>query len=202
MPKYLITNGIKYLRQNKQGDYYLVNKNDATVWNTYKQALNALNNGIGKQARDAFYVEKPSKSTDPQVELQKLIEADTSDFNRWLSSISNFKRFASTLDTKRSDLVKELSDVDEEICDILHYIEFGRLNASQGWAAAEMMKLSRQRRRKIKDALYIIYEIQKGRRDNIPESECAKKAIFNLNHRQYTPRKLSFLFEGYCNIHC
>lgn len=58
MPKYMVTDGVKYLRQNQRGDYYFSNKKDATVWNTQKQALNALNNGICKSTRKRFFVEK------------------------------------------------------------------------------------------------------------------------------------------------
>lgn len=202
MPKYMITNGIKYLRQNQRGDYYLVNEKDATVWSTYKQALNAMNNGICKEVRDLFYVEKSGKASDPKTVLNKLLESDTSDFNRWLSSIGNFKRFVNTIESVKSSLCAELGEVNKEMCDILHYIEFGKLNAYQSWAATEMMKNSRQQRRKIKDALYIIDEIEKGRRNGVPEYESAQIAIFYLNNRKYTPRKLNFLFEGSVCVQC
>lgn len=196
MSKYLITDGINYLKEYKQGDYYLVDKNDATSWNTYKQALNAMNNGVRKDHRDMFYVEKSGEAGAPPKTLKKLIEADTSDFNRWLSSIGNFKQFVNTIELIKSSLCTELGEVNKEMCDILHYIEFGKLNACQGWAATEMMKNSRRQRRKIKDALYIIDEIEKGRRNGIPEDKSAQTAIFNMNNRKYTPRKLNFLFEG------
>lgn len=200
MPKYLITNGIKYLRKNQRGDYFLVNENDATAWNTYKQALNALNNGLDKCSRALFYVEKAGKIHDLKSEVKCLLEADTSDFNRWLSDIGNFKRFVNTLEVQKSELFSELSDIDKEICDIRHYIEFGKLNAYQGWAACEMLKVSLAQRRKIKDVLYIISEIQ-GRKCGVTESKSAKNAIYNLNKRTYTPRKLDFLFEGCSGIH-
>lgn len=201
MPKYVVTDGIKYLRQNRSGEYYLARESDATSWNTFKQALNALNNGVPKRIREAFFVEKANKHDNKEANLQTLIEADTSDFNRWLSSIGNFKRFVNTIETEKDGLVLELSDIDKEICDIRHYIEFGKLNAYQGWSAYEMMKVTLIRRRKIKDTLYIISEIQ-GRRYGTSESESAKTAIMNLNRRTYTPRKLDFLFEDCGSIEC
>lgn len=195
MPKYIITNGIKCLRMNQRGDYYLVGERDATEWATYKQALNALNNGLAKGTRDSFYVEKAGKINSSPSDIHKIIEADTGDFNRWLSDIGNFKKFVNTIGTIKSELFLELSEIDKEICDIRHYMEFGRLNACQGWAAYEMMKTSLQQRRKIKDVLYIISEIQ-GRRDGVSACNSARIAIHNLNNRIYTPRKLNFLFEG------
>lgn len=202
MPKYMITNGIKYLRQNQRGDYYLVNEKDATVWSTYKQALNAVNNGISKERRKKFYVEKLGKASDPKTVLVKLIEADTSDFNRWLSSIGNFKRFVNTLKTVKDSLLTELLETEKEICDILHYIEFGRLNACQGWEATEMIKQCRQERRKIKNALYIIDEIEWGRKYGVSDRESTQNAILRMNNRKYTPRKLNFLFEGLVCVQC
>ena len=202
MPKVMVTDGVKYLRQNQRGDYYFSNKKDATVWNTQKQALNALNNGICKSTRKRFFVEKANKTSDPCDVLNDLLEADTSDFNLWLTSISNFDRIVKTLAALKKELCKELSDINNELCDIQHYIEFGKLNACQGWAAAEMMKNTRQQRRKVKDAMYIIDEIIKGKSRDVSEYESAQTAIFYLNNRKYTPRKLNFLFEGALSVQC
>ena len=199
MSKYVVTNGVRYLRKNLRGGYYLCDENDATIWGTYKQAQNALNNGTkGWWIKDTFYVEKVNRQTNSKADVERLIEADTSDFNRWLSGIGNFKKFVNTIEITKRDLASELSD--QEICDIRHYIEFGRLNAYQGWAACEMMRTSLKQRRKIKDLLYIISEVQ-TRRNGSTESERVKNAIDNLNKRTYTPRKLGFLFEGSAKAH-
>lgn len=201
MSKYVVTNGVRYLRKNLRGGYYLCDENDATIWSTYKQAQNALNNGTkGWWIKDTFYVEKVNRQTNSKADIERFIEADTSDFNRWLSGIGNFKKFVNTIEVSKRALVSELSEIDQEICDIRHYIEFGRLNAYQGWAACEMMKTSLKQRRKIKDLLYIITEVQ-TRRDGLTESERAKNAIENLNKRIYTPRKLGFLFENCAKAH-
>lgn len=201
MSKYIITNGIRYLRKNLRGGYYLCDENDATIWSTYNQAQNALNNGTkGWWIKDTFYVEKINRQAKSKFDVERLIEADTSDFNRWLSGIGNFKKFVNTIEITKRDLATELSDIDQEICDIRHYIEFGRLNAYQGWAACEMMRTSLKQRRKIKDLLYIISEVQ-TRRNGSTESERAKNAIDNLNKRIYTPRKLDFLFEDCAKAH-
>ena len=63
-----------------------------------------------------------------------------------------------------------------------------------------MMRTSLKQRRKIKDLLYIISEVQ-TRRNGSTESERVKNAIDNLNKRTYTPRKLGFLFEGSAKAH-
>lgn len=200
MPKYLVTDGVNYLKKYDRNDYYLVGKEDATLWSTYREALDVMNSGLNKEHRDMFFVEKFDEECIPDKFIKSIIKADTSDFNSWLSSIGNFKRLIYTIESVKNSLCAVLGEADKELCDILHYVEFSKLNAYQGWAAAEMMKNARQKRRKIKDALYIIAEIEKGNKNGIPEQESAYTAISNLNNRKYTPRKLNYLFEGSLSV--
>ena len=119
MSKYVVTNGVRYLRKNLRGGYYLCDENDATIWGTYKQAQNALNNGTkGWWIKDTFYVEKVNRQTNSKADVERLIEADTSDFNRWLSGIGNFKKFVNTIEITKRDLASELSDIDQEISEV------------------------------------------------------------------------------------
>ncbi len=194
MPKYVVTNGRSYLRMlGQKGGYGLSPKADATIWNTRKQALNALNNGVSRELRGLFYVEKTDAKN--EIEVNKLIEADMTDFNRWLSDIGNFPKFIGSLDTEKKQLMAEMQSVEQEICDIRHYIEFSKLNAYQGWVAYEMMRQTLIQRRKICDVIYIIHRIQ-SRDTNISVLDSVKSAIYNLNRRVYAPRKLDVLFEG------
>ncbi len=194
MPKYIVTDGIRYLRQDGHMSYYFTAEQGATVWKTSKQALNAMNNSISAREHKTFFVAKANKKFDIREIIQRLVEADTSNFDCWFSGIGSFWEFVNDIDTIKSGLLSVLSEIDEEVCDILHYVEFGRLNASQGWAASEMIKAARIRRRKVKDLLYIIQQIQ-SRSGGVSEVESAKNAIVKLNQRVYKPRKLDFLFE-------
>ncbi len=130
-----------------------------------------------------------------EIEVNKLIEADMTDFNRWLSDIENFPKFIGSLDTEKKQLMAEMQSVEQEICDIRHYIEFSKLNAYQGWVAYEMMRQTLIQRRKICDVIYIIHRIQ-SRDTNTSVLDSVKSAIYNLNRRVYAPRKLDVLFEG------
>lgn len=195
MSEYIITNGTKYLWCSRSGDYYLVEEYSAAVRYTYKQARNVLNNEISQSARKRLYVEMSREKNDSGPDIERLIEADTGDFERWVSSIGNFNSIVNTLDIIIIDLSFELSEIEQELCDIRHYIEFSKFNAYQGWAAYEMMKASLVKRRKIKDALYIITKIQ-NRGDRVTASTSARDAIYNLNTRKYNPRKLDYLFKG------
>lgn len=186
---------------NHQGDYFLTDENNATIWGAFNQAQNAMNTVLSNKVKKQFFVEKSGKSSDLKTVVQMLIDADMSSFNGWLSSIGNFKRFVNTIDTEQRSLISELSNIDEEICYIRHYIEFGKLNAYQGWAAYEMLRESLLQRRKIKDALSIVIAV-KVRKKDMSESDSVRNAIAKLNTRTYTPRKLDFLFEKCGTIEC
>ena len=193
MAIYTVTNGITYLKREHNGIYHLTSRVNATEWQKYDQALNALNNGIGEWQRDVFYIEVIGLPED--LSIQKLINADTSSFESWCHDIDGLKKIVKYIDLIKNEVMNELRSVEAEICDILHYIEFNNLNAAQGWAAYEMIKTSRLQRRKIKDLLYIIDEIQKND-SSVPNSCTVKKAIAALNNREYRPRKLNFLFDN------
>lgn len=193
---YIVTNGRSCLRLKQKGEYGLSPRSDATIWSTRKKALNALNNGVSKELRSLFYVEKSDAPS--EIEVNKLIESDMTDFNRWLSGIGNFPKFINSLDTEKKQLMSEMQSIEQEICDIRHYIEFSRLNAYQGWVAYEMLRQTLIQRRKICDAMYIIHKIQNKDTDT-SDIDSVKSAISSLNQRVYTPRKLNDLFEG--NLH-
>lgn len=50
-----------------------------------------------------------------------------------------------------ADLQKSLSEVDQKITDIKHYIEFSSLNVVQGYRAQNLLKKTLQERREIKN---------------------------------------------------
>jgi len=76
-----------------------------------------------------------------------------------------------------------LSDIDKEINDIYHYIEFSDLDAYRGWKAYKMLKDKLNERRKIKDSLDSATRFSqtiKAKRSKIKNEHKTKK---------YTPRK-------------
>lgn len=192
MSLYTITNGITYLKRERNGSYCLVKEPNASKWKTYEQAVNALNKGISEWQRDVFFIVENGLIGD--IDIQGIINADTSNFESWCSDVHTFKKFVKSINAIKSEALQEMRNVEAEICDILHYIEFNKLNAAQGWEAYEILKNSRIQRRKIKNLLYIIGEIQKS---DSKDSACdaVRKALKTLKKREYKPRKLDFLFE-------
>ena len=52
----------------------------------------------------------------------------------------DFKNFISAIESVKSYLCAKLEEVEMDLCDILHYIDFKKLNACQDWAATEIKK--------------------------------------------------------------
>lgn len=76
-----------------------------------------------------------------------------------------------------------LSEVDKEISDIYHYIEFSNLDAYRGWKAYKLLKDKLKERREIKDDYEAAIRIRKS----------IKAKVKQINHekatKKYTPRK-------------
>lgn len=193
MTFYMVTNGVAFLSLESKHVYSLSTECNAAMWHTREQAMIALVTGIEKGARDEFFIQEINL-VGKKVNIKVLINADTRNYEQWCQEIGGLKKLTDSIDSVKRELLKELDNVEMEICDINHYIEFNKLNAAQGWAAYEMMRTSRLQRRKIKDLLYIINVIQKNK-GRVSNSEAAKKAISALKKREYRPRKLDFLFE-------
>lgn len=76
-----------------------------------------------------------------------------------------------TLDKKlHENLMQELSVVDTEISDILHAIEFGRFNASEGYKLAKTLQDARNKRREVKSKLEVVDSLQQLK-NNIKKPE-------------------------------
>lgn len=114
-------------------------------------------------------------------------ECTKTDYITLLNTLGNLK------DQKAGCLThlnSKLSEVNQEIRDIEHYIEFNKLNACGGYAAYKMLYDALQRRREIKDNIIAAKAIY---------DSCDINAIISrigqLNNRTYTPRQLPELFN-------
>lgn len=112
----------------------------------------------------------------------------------WLDKVSGLNGLRKDAKKRKEELCKQLSDVDKELSDINHYIEFCNLNAAQGYKAYKMIKERRIKRRTIKNELVVVEAIlEKRLSDSIAEE--IEKVIHNLNVRTYIPRILNELFD-------
>ena len=90
---------------------------------------------------------------------------------------------------RRVTLNNKLSEVDRKICDVLHYIEFNKLNACDGYKTYKMIREYRLERRAIKNEIEILDDVY----NNI--TKLIEESINRLSNRKYKPRELPELFK-------
>lgn len=217
MPRFMLSDGRGlYLRRDKQGNYVPVkNIKLGDVWTDRAKASNVLVNCIGKNFRYRYRiieledepivapttgVSEPSNAEvviKPKDNVAKRIGAEPVEENHlssWENDINSFADFAQSAEERRETLIAALSDVDKEISDINHYIEFGQFNAYQGWLAFNMLRGRLKKRRKVKDELQILTQLGECKVNSAMIEEI-KASIGKLSTREYQPRKLTELFE-------
>ena len=205
-----------YLRRDAFGNYIPVKKKElGDVWNQRSKASNVLINCVNKNLRNKYSIIEieeavisPPKqkeltiknvetSIKPKDKIAKKLGDEVIEDNQ-LSSLSvnidNFAGFVQNVEERKEILHISLSDVDKEISDINHYIEFGKFNAYQGWLAFNLLRSRLKKRRKIKDELHILTQLGECK-VNSAMIENIKTSIKKLNAREYRPRKLNELFE-------
>jgi hypothetical protein len=96
----------------------------------------------------------------------------------------------------QEELSKKHSDVEKEICDLLHYVELYNLTDEEGLRAMDMLKDARQRRRDIKDEISRTEFFQKmlGNSANVAKARGFLTELKKLDTRKYYPRQLNGLF--------
>lgn len=210
MSKYIITdNRGSYIRYDELSRKYvpIKSKNFASTWDDRAKAKNVLNNCVPGNLRQKYGVKelketakKPSaqektKKEFPIQEVKRVSNLEIYDSNvqEWEEGLKKVESFLVNADERRNELTEKLSNVDKEISDIQHYIEFNRLNAYQGWAVMSMLKNRLQQRREYKDELFLLSKIH-GCSLSKKEIEEVREAAAQNRNRKYSPRVLTELF--------
>jgi len=196
---YIITNGQEYIKRNPNGKYVTI-RNEALADEFKKEiAENVLKNHVPKSIRKSMHIKKvdtgvkeilnpiPIHSEKNETVLSKSIQD-------WIEKLVNLNGLAKEAEERRNILISQLSEVNKEICDLSHYIEFCTFNASQGYKACKIFKDLRQKRRKIKNELEIVdYILNKKMVESA--SEDISQLIDRINNRKYEPRVMKELFD-------
>ena len=200
MAQYIITDGTKYIMKGKRGNFTPTN---CAAWAeifSKEKATNVLNNQISKNLRKGYHIEllepdppwiKSVTKTDLK-QTEKVMETDVT--QEWISRIRGLNGLIQDAKIRKVELTQQLSDVDEQLCDIYHYIEFSKLNACQGYKAAKMIKDKRIARRRIKNELQVLSIILSSNISDDIEQEVVGR-IKGMDNRVYNPRSLTELFE-------
>lgn len=117
----------------------------------HEKAANVLNNCIGPTMRSYWeIIEEDALSF--FIAPRSTAKEDGSEFDWEAISRSQYQLY-NELSRYEEELRLRLSEVDFEICDIHHYIEFFSLDAAKGYKAYRMLKERLERRRFIKDEM-------------------------------------------------
>ena len=201
MSQYVITDGSRWITKNRNGKY--VPTTCEALADTFgnKEANSVYNNNLSKALKSCFYVEKIDKPPElvkqiTQDETQENTEkvSITENIQYWVDKVKGLNGLASEAVHRKNELTDQLSTVDKETCDILHYIEFCNLNAAQGYKAYKMLKERRIRRRSIKNELHVL-DIILGKKISETATDEIQKAVEGMDKRKYEPRVMEELFD-------
>ena len=214
-----------YYIMDYSGNYYGTNQADQLVEVTGEQNATAFtfaqaNSRIGVGEKASFYCMVPieedggemeAPESEEYVSLVKELTFDeltepteksvlTDDLSEmdWAGYLTHFTYLVDGMKGYRDELAKKHSDIDQKICDILHYKELCETNDDEAVDLIELLRVCRESRRAIKDEIQRIEYFQKnlGTEANVAKAKQAIKCIKGLETRKYKPRKYDELFEN------
>jgi hypothetical protein len=198
--EYVITDGSRFIYKNHAGKYVPTSTEAlADIFNK-KQAEGIYNNSLSKALKSVFYLKKydevPTEiKQTSQQDLEKTEKVMMSaNIQYWLNKVSDLNGLAKDADKRRTELLNQLNEVNQELCDIEHWIEFTNLNAAQGYKAYKMLKERRIKRRSIKNELNVI-DVILDKKISETVSDDIRKSVQNIDDRTYSPRILKELFD-------
>lgn len=201
MAQYVITDGSRWIMRDHNKKYVPTsNEALADVFGN-KEANSVYNNNLPKALKSVFHIQKidtPPKLvkqiTHEEVQENTETPSIAENIQYWLDKLSGLNGLASEALHRKEKLIEQLSEVDKELCDLLHYIEFCNLNAAQGYKAYKMIKDRRIKRRSIKNELDVL-SIILGKKLSESVTDEITKAVSGMDKRTYEPRVLNELFD-------
>jgi hypothetical protein len=192
-----------YYKTGAKGNLVAAKSSEDAELFTMKEANSRI--GAGKKAKfytiikaDASENSEPDEtySAPDYDEIKKPTMFDGLD-NDWEHTLSQLCYMSSHMEEYQQNLNTMLSDVDKEVCDLLHYLEFNDLSDAEMLKTSKMLQERRRRRREIKDEM----ERTAVMRSTFLDDEFSIKVhqgleqIEHMKARIYTPRRLSELFN-------
>jgi hypothetical protein len=116
------------------------------------------------------------------------------DIDNLKETINDLSSKLSTLQGNKEWLLEEESNIDKQISDVLHFLEFNSFSACEGYKLCKALKELRLKRREVKNELEIINILNTHNCNHIANGN-TNKAISGIENKQYSPRVLNELFE-------
>ena len=201
MSQYIITDGTRFIYRNRSGKYVPTLGEAMADKFTKKQVEAIYNHSLPKALKSVFYVEKYDDQPEgvkqvSQCDLvnntEKVMVAEN--IRIWLDKISDMNGLVKDATKRKEVLEKVLQELEDEMLDIEHYIEFQNLNAAQGYKASKELKTCRMKRRSVKNELTVINIILEQKMREVVSSEILHR-IQGLDTRTYKPRIRTDLFD-------
>ena len=194
---YIFVDGDSNIYLGMTNNNYIPVKADAKKFPSEKAATSALQSCVPKILRKNYSWKtlevEEAMSSDFKVNAQ-YTHVDIDDLRE---SISNLSKKFSVLQGNKEWLLEEQSNIDKQISDVMHFIEFNSFSACEGYKLCKALKELRLKRREVKNELELINIINCHTCNNIAKGN-TNKAINSIENKQYTPRVLVELFEQRC----
>jgi len=196
----LIDSGGYVYRYNKENGYKPTRDITKATKFDDGEAQQFINNKIKKTLRCKYEVLKYNiKETNNHNDKDKSILFDliidtpfnSLDFD-WEEKLRQEEKFRYDIESYRSNLPVMLNECEGAICDIEHYAQLYKYNASEGYSLFKLLGEYRIKRDKIKTEMKIL--------DMISKNDTTHEHLYKLKesnkNREYCPRVLKDLFKG------
>lgn len=201
MAQYVITDGSRWIMKDKNGKFVPTSCEPLADVFGNKEVNSVYQNNLPKALKSVFHIQKidtPPKLvkqiTHAEVQENTETVSVAGNIQYWVDKISGLNGLASEALHRKEELTNQLSQVDKELSDINHYIEFVNLNAAQGYKAYKMIKERRIKRRSIKNELEVL-SIILGKKISDSVTDEIQKAVSRMDGRRYEPRVMNELFD-------
>lgn len=201
MAQYVITDGTRWIMRDRNKKYVPTSNEALADIFGNKEANSVYQNNLSKALKSVFHVEKIDKPpalikqiSHEEVKSNTETVSVVANIQYWVDKVSGLNGLADEALHRKEELINQLSEVDKELCDINHYIEFCNLNAAQGYKAYKMIKDRRVKRRSIKNELEVLNMIL-GKKLSESVTNEITNAVSGMDKRIYEPRVLNELFD-------
>jgi hypothetical protein len=131
--KYILTDGENYV-VNSNGNILAKTKPDAFIWNTKEAAENVKEYSTNKKVKANFYVE----------EIETYVSDVPGYIEMEMRTVLEFYDIVKDCAESFDSMVEQLSQIDKELSDIDHFIEFTELNARDGYKIYKKLSSMRE----------------------------------------------------------
>lgn len=201
LAQYVITDGTRWIMRDRNKKYVPTSNEALADIFSNKEANSVYQNNLSKALKSVFHVEKIDKPpalikqiSHEEVKSNTETVSVAENIQYWVDKVSGLNGLAAEALHRKEELINQLSEVDKELCDINHYIEFCNLNAAQGYKAYKMIKDRRVKRRSIKNELDVLNMIL-GKKLSESVTNEITNVVSRMDKRIYEPRVLNELFD-------